>query len=193
MSPRSRLLCCLLASFGLHASIAVGAAVLRHRVNDDYRTDAPRTPLQARLSVNPPPPAAVPSPTQSALASTPAIYGDPARRPPSQEPPAASGGDSPYYAAREVDVRARPLGEIQLSNPDLTGNERGIVVLKVLVNAEGRVDNVVVVRAEPFHTFGPGLLTPFLNARFSPARKGGRPVKSQLLVEVRYGEPEPAR
>jgi TonB family protein len=175
MSQRSRLLLCFAASFGVHASIAGGAALLRHRLTDDYRTDAPRTPLQAQLALNPPPPAALPSPTQRTLA------------------PASSGGDSPYYGAREVDVRARPLGEIQIANPDLTGTQRGIVVLKVLVNAEGRVDNVVVVRAEPYHTFGPGLLTPFLNARFSPARKGGLAVKSQLLVEVRYGERAPAR
>jgi TonB family protein len=160
----------------LHASIAGGDAALRHRLTDDYRTDAPRTSLQARLRVDPSPPAALASATPRAIAPTPAV-----------------AGDSPYYGAREVDVRARPLGEIQIANPDLTGTQRGIVVLKVLVNAEGRVDNVVVVRAEPYHTFGPGLLTPFLNARFSPARKGGLAVKSQLLVEVRYGERAPAR
>jgi len=34
-------------------------------------------------------------------------------------------------------------------------------VLRLYINSGGTVDNVVIVRAEPYHTFGPSLLLPF--------------------------------
>ena len=63
----------------------------------------------------------------------------------------------------------------------------GLLLVNPLVSAQEAVDNVVIVRAEPYHTFGPGLLLPFRQARFVPARKGGVAVNSQMLIEVRYG------
>jgi TonB family protein len=99
----------------------------------------------------------------------------------------ASTVDSTYYRAAEVDSRAVPLSPIQPANPDITGKEQGIVVLRLYINSTGRVDNVVIVRAEPYHTFGPSLLLPFRQARFVPARKGGVAVNSEMLIELRYG------
>jgi len=98
-----------------------------------------------------------------------------------------SAVDNTYYRAAEVDSRAVPLSPIQPVNPDITGTEQGIVVLRLYINSTGRVDNVVIVRAEPYHTFGPSLLLPFRQARFVPARKGGMAVNSEMLIEVRYG------
>ena len=98
--------------------------------------------------------------------------------------------DDSYYSAREVDSRAVPLSAIQLVNPDITGTERGIIVLRLYINSRGGVDNVVIVRAEPYHTFGPSLLLPFRQARFAPARKGGMAVNSEMLIELRYGPAE---
>jgi TonB family protein len=98
-----------------------------------------------------------------------------------------SAVDDTYYKAAEVDSRAVPLSAIQPVNPDITGKEQGIVVLRVYINSRGTVDNVVIVRAEPYHTFGPSLLLPFRQARFVPARKGGVAVNSEMLIELRYG------
>jgi TonB family protein len=95
--------------------------------------------------------------------------------------------DNAYYRAAEVDSRAVPLSPIQPANPDITGTEQGIVVLRLYINSAGRVDNVVIVRAVPYHTFGPSLLLPFRQARFVPARKGGVAVNSEMLIELRYG------
>ncbi len=99
----------------------------------------------------------------------------------------ARAADNTYYTAAEVDSRAVPLSSIQLANPDITGKENGIVVLRLYINSRGTVDNVVIVRAEPYHTFGPSLLLPFRQARFVPARKGGVAVNSEMLIELRYG------
>jgi TonB family protein len=95
--------------------------------------------------------------------------------------------DNAYYHATEVDSRAVPLSPIQPANPDITGTEQGIVVLRLYINSTGRVDNVAIVRAEPYHTFGPSLLLPFRQARFVPARKDGVAVNSEMLIELRYG------
>ena len=46
---------------------------------------------------------------------------------------------------------------------------------------------MVIVRAEPYHTFGPSLLLPFRQARFLPAKKAGVAVNSEMLIELRYG------
>lgn len=98
-----------------------------------------------------------------------------------------------YYSAREVDVRAVPLAEIVPINPDVTGRESGTVVLRLFINAAGTVDNVMVQRAEPERAFSSALLLPFRNARFAPARKNGRAVASEMLVEVRYAPDEETR
>lgn len=95
--------------------------------------------------------------------------------------------DNTYYRAAEVDSRAVPLSAFDLVNPDITGTERGIIVLRLYINSRGSVDNVVIVRAEPYHTFGPSLLLPFRQARFAPARKDGVAVNSEMLIELRYG------
>ncbi|HET9762206.1 MAG TPA: TonB family protein [Casimicrobiaceae bacterium] len=92
-----------------------------------------------------------------------------------------------YYSAAEVDSRAVPLSAIQAGNPDISGTARGIVVLRLYINSRGTVDNVVIVRAEPYHTFGPSLLLPFRQARFIPAKKAGVAVNSEMLIELRYG------
>jgi TonB family protein len=102
----------------------------------------------------------------------------------------ASAVDNTYYRAAEVDSRAVPLSAIRPINPDLTGSLQGIIVLRLYINSRGSVDNVVIVRAEPYHTFGPSLLLPFRQARFVPARKGGVAVNSEMLIELRYGPSE---
>jgi TonB family protein len=60
------------------------------------------------------------------------------------------------------------------------------VVLRLLINERGTVDEVTVVRAEPIGVFEKSALAAFRGARFSPGMRYGAAVKSQLLVEVQY-------
>jgi protein TonB len=60
------------------------------------------------------------------------------------------------------------------------------VVLQLLINERGSVDEVAVVRAEPSGVFEKSALAAFDSARFSPGILFGAAVKSQLLVEVQY-------
>jgi outer membrane biosynthesis protein TonB len=197
VSPNSRLAICAAASVALHGAALDTAAELRRRsASGEYYAAAPKLPTLevSVLSVPPeasalkgalPPSGKVTTPTHKLAAGARAPF-----EKPSQTPHAV---DSVYYSAHELDVRARPLSDIEPINPDLTGRERGRVVLRLLINEHGTVDSVALMKAEPPRMFGPGMLTPFTGARFSPARKGGVAVKSQMLIELRYGEPEPAR
>src|SRR6267378_394551 len=161
MQPRARLVTCTLASCALHATAMGTAESMLSRVRHaDYLADSS--------------PAAVLNVTLGREAADAGLR-------------QASAVDNTYYTGAEVDSRAVPLSAIQPVNPDMTGKENGIVVLRLYINSRGAVDNVVIVRAEPYHTFGPGLLLPFRQARFVPARKGGVAVNSQMLIEVRYG------
>jgi TonB family protein len=98
-----------------------------------------------------------------------------------------SPADSGYYAAKDVDVRAAPIGDIEPADPDLTGTIGGAVVLRLEISARGTVDRVIVVRADPDYAFGPGAFSAFERARFSPARKAGIPVPSEIMIELHYG------
>ena len=161
MPPRARLVTCTLASCALHAT-AIGTAesMLGRAHPGDYLSDSAHA---AVLNVT-----LAREPAKAAVRLARAV-------------------DNTYYRAAEVDSRAIPLTAIQPANPDLSGTERGIVVLRLYINSGGTVDNVVIVRAEPYHTFGPSLLLPFRQARFVPAKKGGVAVNSEMLIELRYG------
>jgi TonB family protein len=110
------------------------------------------------------------------------------RTPPAAGPSASRGPLAPsgYYSARDVDVRATPIGEIEPSSPDLTGTVTGYVVLRLQINAQGTVDRIIVDKAVPDYAFGPGTFASFERARFEPARKNGQAVPSEMKVELHY-------
>jgi TonB family protein len=190
VSARQRLAASLLASFGLHLGLLAGTASVLLPPNDHFLRDASRGPrLEVTLLAAAPQTLAVDAalpPMAEALRvfSRRAAKSEPAgaRRESAETKP-----ETMYHSAREVDVRAVPLTEIVPVNPDLSGQQSGRIVLRVLISAGGAVDNVLVVEAEPPTTFGQEILLPFKNARFLPARKAGIAVNSEMLIELRYG------
>lgn len=101
----------------------------------------------------------------------------------------AAGGVLPaqrYYLASELERPPSPLQTVEPENPVESGSREGIVVLRLLINERGSVDEVTVVRAEPSGVFEKSALAAFGGARFSPGMLSGAAVKSQLLVEVQY-------
>ncbi len=91
-----------------------------------------------------------------------------------------------YYNSREVDVRAEPVNEVPLVYPQFAyqNRVRGVVLLKILINERGIIDDVLVAESEPRGTFEAAALNATLATRFSPAIRNGRPVKSQKMIEV---------
>lgn len=96
--------------------------------------------------------------------------------------------DPTWYPAKQVDVHPTALYPIKPDYPD-KGAEQGVegnVVLLLLIDEAGVVKEVSVMEANPEVIFEESALSAFRNARFVPAQKNGRAVKSRMLVRVSY-------
>lgn len=91
-----------------------------------------------------------------------------------------------YALANLLDVSPYPLVDIKPEYPDSAGGQQGRVVLRLFINENGDVDELVVVRATPRGYFEEAAISAFAKGRFSPGMKTGRAVKSQLAVEVEF-------
>ena len=93
-----------------------------------------------------------------------------------------------YYPARELDVYPAPRTPLRFEYPERAAREQvgGSVRIMLLLDEAGAVDGVSVVAAEPPGYFEDRVRAAFAAARFFPARKDGRAVKSRLLINVSY-------
>jgi protein TonB len=121
--------------------------------------------------------AAVASPVPSSAGSvgggiSPAVHEDghsgPALQFGSSGAPSFSRQVAPVYPAQ-----ARRLGR------------EGMVVLKLAIDAEGRLQGVEVVQAASFG-FTEAALTAIRQSSYRPALKAGRPVQAQALITIRF-------
>lgn len=96
--------------------------------------------------------------------------------------------DLTYYSARELDVYPAPRAPLRFEHPERAARERvgGSVRIMLLLDEAGTVDGVSVVTAEPPGYFEDKVRAVFAAARFFPARKDGRAVKSRVLINVSY-------
>lgn len=99
----------------------------------------------------------------------------------------ASAPDSTYYAARELDVYPALTAPLDLRDAPAAAGMRGRVLLAVRIDAQGVVEEVSVVEAEPGGNFAVEAQRAFLFARFTPALKNGRAVKSRVLIRIDQG------
>jgi len=156
----------------------------------------PPSPLQVEIRrLTPEAPAgeiAIPQPTE--LAGPPAELAA-SREPVPKPEPATAAPEAliettlpldKYFTAREVDVRAEPLNEVDLVYPVLAYQHRtrGKVRLDIYINQDGAIDRVEVAHAAPPGIFEEAALAATHALRFSPATKWGRPVKSRKSIEV---------
>ncbi|MFA5241481.1 MAG: TonB family protein [Sulfuricella sp.] len=96
--------------------------------------------------------------------------------------------DPRYYPALEVDVHPTALQLIQPFYPDGAASAQvaGSVVLELLLDESGKVQELSVEEASPPGIFEQSALDAFRNARFSPAQRNGRVVKSKMRIKVTY-------
>ncbi len=91
-----------------------------------------------------------------------------------------------YLSAAHLDERPALQGEVQLHYPEEADRQEGVVVLRLLINERGEVDNVGVVRAFPPGLFEQEAITAFARASFLPGKRAGIPVKSQTVIAVDF-------
>ena len=188
---------------GLALSIALHALIVLGIAPAPYRATAP-SPLQVELQrVEAPPPvaevAAEPLSELSATAAAetpqeaPSMPDTPAPTPAPETPVTV---DQPlYFAARELDVRAELVKQIDLVYPVKAYEMRlpGRVVVRILINEHGAVDEASVLEATPSGIFEEAALAATQALQFRPAQKYGRNVKSQKTIEVTFDPYESIR
>lgn len=174
----------LAVSLGLHLSVAAALDSLppwRVSGSSHERQQQIGQRLQVALRGMPP------------LSEAPApVFIPPAPWMPAGAPPGAPAEQqAQYFLARELDARPVPLSPIEPAYPNdaYLRDIPGSVVVRLHINETGMVEKAVILRANPPGQFEEAVQRAFMTARFSPGMRGGRPVKVQMTVEVRYDSP----
>jgi TonB family protein len=181
--PGFRLPAAFAASLALHTALAAALAALA----GGWQTAASRPPVRgdalfATLRV------AQPAGTSTRPAAT-------APRNTSGNP----GGSGPvallpkpyYYRASELTEPPLMLAAIEPRFPS-DAPDTGRVKMRLYISERGSVDAIDVTEAEPAGEFEQAARQAFAEARFRPGYKNGTAVRSQIALEVRFGEPLPA-
>lgn len=191
-----RLLWGLIASLAFHTIIASSIAP-KSTHSGHY---APQSPLQVELRHDAAPQNAVEVVSNPSSELFPRPAGPETTRealPNGAQQPASAVTEAPiqlalpldrYYTAREIDIRAEPINEVDLVYPQLAYQRRirGKVELRLFINERGAIDEISLVRATPAGTFEEAALAATLALQFKPAVKNGRNVKSQKTIEVEF-------
>ena len=96
-----------------------------------------------------------------------------------------------YYPVSQLDQRPQIAAQIEPEFPSGATAARGRVLLRLYVGAQGEVEKIAVLEADPSGAFEKSALDAFAAARFAPGIKNGVPVRSLLTIEVLFGEPAP--
>lgn len=158
------------ARFGapLAASLVLHLVVLSAATGGASDPVATRIPASLLVQLQTPAPAPPPAPTDTA--------------------PVARALPKRYLTSKEVDERAVPLEMAPLLYPKTAyiNRIRGMVRVRVYISAAGRVDKAEVVDAAPKGHFEEAAIDAVQRTTFTAARKAGRAVPSQKLVEVEF-------
>lgn len=142
-----------------------------------------------RVSLTPVPPS---PPAQEGL--QPPLAGPAAQKGERRKAPALPGAVPPYgyYPAHLLDERPQVRVHVEPAFPP-GAPESGRVKLQLFIDADGRVEEIVVIESEPQGVFEYAAAQAFAPARFTPGRFRGEAVKSLMAIEVLFGLPTPLR
>jgi len=186
--------------FGLQIRAAPAAAPSSHIIQARL-VEAPR-PIAAPPAAPEPTPD---TPTLQEVAPVPPPQPElAAAEPTPPEPPASAAApeksanlpsievplleDPTYYPAQEVDVHPTALQAIQPTYPveAANANVAGNVTLELLLDESGKVQDITVEESNPPGMFDKSAQEAFRHARFTPAQRHGRAVKSRVRIKVTY-------
>jgi protein TonB len=210
-----RTLAAVWISLGLHAAVIAlvqvappgatgsGGAIIEARLVSantqptdpqapDDVSDQPTVLAPSALAEAQPVPQIAPQPASTQPEATAPPTPTPTESVPTTSPAPAvaitSSVDLTYYSARDVDVLPRALHEVQPNYPAEPDRLRisGKVRLQLKIEADGRVSDIEVVSADPPGVFDEEAVKAFRTARFAPAEKNGRPVRTRTLIQVEF-------
>jgi protein TonB len=94
--------------------------------------------------------------------------------------------DPAWYEAKDLDSYPQPLAPVQPIYPSSATDISGDVTLLLQVDEFGAVRQLSVVTSEPAGYFEEAALRAFQLARFAPAQREGHPVRSRIVIKVRF-------
>ncbi len=212
---RSRLVFAIAASGALHLALIYGVTVRAppppaSPVIARLQYPSPGAPPVTLAPNLPPRPSPMPGAAQRARHSPPARPGIRATQPPSVLPATAVStpppdlplpsiampllADPTWYRAQDLDLYPRALGPVAPAYP-MQAQQEGIggeVTLVLKVDEHGAVRDIAVVQAAPEGYFEAAAMAAFQTARFMPAERDGRSVRSEVVVRVSF-DPTQAR
>ena len=205
MQAWGRLIKACAFSFLLHVVLLVGVPVnptggvpqvvstITARLEPAAIDNEPVAPAVALEPVSVPVPAPVTTTPQQSAAPRTETPPEPPRA--KEPPPSPSSGievplirDPTYYPTKQLDVYPQPLTQIRLDYPESAASAKvdGRLLVLLLIDEFGVVNDASVVESQPEGYFEDAALAVFRAARFVPAQKQGRPVKSRVLLQVKY-------
>ena len=196
-----RLVLAMLASAGIHGVFLVSAAgspaggalplkridaVLQVQPFSPVQVSAPQLSEAGDITLKTPfsalPPDAADSPEYPQSASA------------TEAVPLAEGALIPigdpirYFLTHELDIRPQITTRTEPDYPP-SALEKGVSVafqLRLYIDETGRVERVVVPEHPESDLFAPAVVKAFLAARYTPGIKDGKPVKSLVLLEIKF-------
>jgi hypothetical protein len=198
-----RLVLAILASAVLHAAfIAAGGgqlnggilpantvqALLQHQPLSLLQITAPETEITDRSENGPQAPLETAAPVQVTTAEQPMPPQASEQAPPAVDALIPLGEASRYYLAHELDVRPQIMTRVDPEYP-ASALSRGLSVAfqtRIYIDETGRVERVMVPEGEESDLFAPAVVRAFLAARYSPGIRNGAPVKSLILLEMKF-------
>lgn len=198
-----RLVLAILASVGIHAAFLAAAgghlsggilpanpfeALQQHQSLSLLQITAPETETVDSSESELLTPVAIAAPVEAA-APTEAMPAPAAEQaPPAEEALIPLGEPSRYYLAHELDIRPQIMTRV---NPEYPASAlaKGMSVAfqtRIYIDETGRVERVMVPEGEESDLFAPAVVRAFLAARYSPGIRNGLPVKSLVLLEMKF-------
>lgn len=98
--------------------------------------------------------------------------------------------DPTWYMAKDLDLYPQALVPVDPPYPASVSDVAGEVTVLLAIDEFGVVQDSSVVTAQPPGYFEESALRAFKMARFAPAQRDGRPVRSRIVVKVRFA-PQP--
>lgn len=106
--------------------------------------------------------------------------------------PAPSVTDQMYVAPDDVEEMAFVVDVEELPLPEGDQTPSGALYLKIMIGESGIADRIEILTSTLPEHYAATLVNSFYQATFSPARTAGLPVRSWRIIEIRFGEAEPA-
>lgn len=97
-----------------------------------------------------------------------------------------------YIAPENVEEMAYVVSMEDLPMPIDEKTPSGTLHLKILISETGNADQIDIVTSSLPDSYAATLVNSFYKAKFNPARIAGFPIRSWRIIEIRFGDAEPA-